>query len=115
MAKSMYAAFDPANIGEGMRKACECPQREGYIIKKSYEGLCCMPTSVGGSASTYYCDYFWTNAATQTGLRVRAAGGSVLNGTLAGASGSSAYHAASTTHANCSSPLCFFEEDPQIE
>lgn len=73
-----------------------------------------MPTSVGGSASTYYCDYFWTNAATQTGLRVRAAGGCVYDGTYAGASYSNAYYAASTTYAGYSSPLCFFEEDPQI-
>jgi hypothetical protein len=115
VAKSMYAAFDPANIGEGMRKTCECPQREGYIIKKSYEGLCCMPTSVGGSTATYYCDYFWTNAATQTGLRVRAAGGHVSSGANAGASYSTAGNAASTTAARYSSPLCFFEEDPQIE
>lgn len=115
VAKSMYAAFDPANIGEGMLKVCECPQAEGYIKKKSYNGLCCMPTEVGGSAATYYCDYFWTNAATQSGLRVRAAGGYAHYGTNAGASNSYAYHAASATYAHYSSPLCFFDEDPQIE
>ena len=115
VAKSMYAAFDPANTGEGMLKVCECPQQEGYIKKKSYNGLCCMPTEVGGSASTFYPDYFYTNAAAQSGLRVRAAGGSATNGTHAGASYSSASYSASTTYAYCSSPLCYFEEDPQIE
>ena len=73
-----------------------------------------MPTSVGGSAATYYCDYFWTNAATSKGLRVRAAGGNVNRGANAGASRSNANLAASATHAGYSSPLCFFEEDPQI-
>ena len=113
VAKSMYADFNPNSV-DGMLKVAECPQREGYIIKKSYEGLCCMPTSVGGSAATYYCDYFWTNAATSKGLRVRAAGGCVHIGASAGASSSSANCAASTTYAGYSSPLCFFEEDPQI-
>ena len=113
VAKSMYADFNPNSV-DGMLKVAECPQREGYIIKKSYEGLCCMPTSVGGSIATYYCDYFWTNAATSKGLRVRAAGGRANSGTSAGASYSHAADAASTTTAGCSSPLCFFEEDPQI-
>ena len=110
---SMYADFNPNSV-EGMLKVAECPQKEGYIKKKSYEGLCCMPTEVGGSASTYYCDHFWTNAATQTGLRVRAAGGRASDGTYAGASNAGAYYTAADASAYCSSPLCFFEEDPQI-
>lgn len=113
VAKSMYADFNPNSV-DGMLKVAECPQREGYIIKKSYEGLCCMPTSVGGSIATYYCDYFWTNAATSKGLRVRAAGGLAYSDTHAGASYSLANNAASTANAGYSSPLCFFEEDPQI-
>ncbi|MCM1515676.1 MAG: hypothetical protein NC080_04560 [Paraprevotella sp.] len=113
VSKSMYADFDPNSV-DGMLKVAECPQQEGWIKKKSYEGLCCMPTSVGASNSTCFCDYFYTNAATSKGLRVRAAGGSANNGTNAGASYTTAYHAASTTSAYYSSPLCFFEEDPQI-
>lgn len=65
-------------------------------------------------STTYYCDYFWTNAATSKGLRVRAAGGCVNLGSGTGASRSFAGDAASTANAYCSSPLCFFEEDPQI-
>ena len=113
VAKSMYADFDPASV-EGMLKVAECPQQEGYIKKKSYEGLCCMPTAVGGSSSTYYCDYLYQSAQSSKGLRVRAAGGSADSGTNAGASGASANDAAAYARANCSSPLCFFEEDPQI-
>ena len=80
----MYADFNPNSV-EGLLKVAECPQSEGYIKRVSTNGLCMMPTEVGGSASTYYADYFWTNGATQTGLRVRAAGGSASNGTTAGA------------------------------
>ena len=98
VSRSMFAAFDPSTINDKM-KVSECPQAEGYIKRVSYEGLCCMPTEVGGSASTYYPDYFYTNAKTSKGLRVRAAGGG-------------AYYGAG---AHYSSPLCYFEEDPIIE
>lgn len=114
VAKSMAAAFNPNSI-EGLKKVAECPQKEGYIKRKSFEGLCAMPTEVGGSSSTYYCDYFYTNGATATGLRVRAAGGYASAGAYAGAFCVHAYYAASYAHANFSSPLCFFAEDPVIE
>lgn len=74
-----------------------------------------MPTEVGGSASTYYPDYFYTNAKTSKGLRVRAAGGYAHNGTYAGAFYTYAYNTATSANANYSSPLCYFEEDPIIE
>ena len=114
VAKSMFADFNPSSV-EGLLKVAECPQKEDYIKRKSYNGLCCMPTEVGGSASTYYSDYFYTNGSSQTGLRVRAAGGYAYYGTPAGASCTHARNPASTAHANYSSPLCFFAEDPQIE
>ena len=74
-----------------------------------------MPTEVGGSASTYYPDYFYTNAKTSKGLRVRAAGGGAHGGTLAGAFCTLSNLAASSANALYSSPLCYFEEDPIIE
>lgn len=114
VAPSMYADFTDGTV-DGKVKVCECPQKEGFIKKKSYNGLCCMPTEVGGSASTYFSDYFYTNGASQTGFRVRAAGGSANDGTSAGASCTYAGNAASTAYSNCSSPLCFFTEDPEIE
>lgn len=114
VAKSMAAAFDPNSIA-GLKKVAECPQKEGYIKRKSFEGLCAMPTEVGGSSAIYYADYFYTNGATQTGLRVRAAGGSAYYGANAGAFYVVAYYAASHAYASCSSPLCFFAEDPVIE
>lgn len=114
ISRSMFAAFDPSTIGDKI-KVAECPRSEGYIKRKSYNGLCCMPTEVGGSPTTCYCDYFYTNANTSKGLRVRAAGGDANNGTGAGASYASTHNAATATGTYCSSPLCYFESDPIIE
>lgn len=106
VAKSMFAEFNPASV-DGLLKVAECPQTEGYIKRKSYNGLCCMPTEVGGSSSTYYSDYFYTDGAKATGLRVRAAGGNANNSTNAGASYSNANNTATNANANYSSPLYF--------
>lgn len=114
VAQSMAAEFNPASV-EGLKKVAECPQSSGYIKRKSFEGLCAMPTEGGGSSSTYYADYFYTNGDTQTGLRARAAGGNADYGAAAGASCVTANYAASKANAYYSSPLCFFAEDPVIE
>ena len=113
VAKSMATAYDPNSV-EGMKKVAECPQREGYIKRVSTEGPCMMPTEVGGSSDTYYADCFYTNGASQTGLRVCAVGGSGHYGSTAGAFCVLAYFGASTATVNHSSPLCYFEEDPVI-
>lgn len=113
VAQSMYADYDPNTVADKILVA-ECPQKEGYIKRKSYQGLCCMPTEVGGTATTRFGDYFWTNAATLKGLRVRAAGGNARSGTYAGASCTLAAYAAASADSYCSAPLCYFEEDPVI-
>lgn len=110
---SMYADYNPATLEDKILVA-ECPQAEGYIKRKSYQGLCCMPTEVGGSATIRFADYFYTNAKSSKGLRVRAAGGSASNGANAGASCTDTTYAAAFAHASCSAPLCYFEEDPVI-
>ena len=113
VAPSMYAAYDP-NIVTDKIMVAECPRASGWIMRKSYKGLCCMPTAIGGSTNLRYSDQFYTNAETSKGLRVRAAGGSASHGTGAGASCANAYYAATDVCAYCSSPLCYFEEDPVI-
>ena len=110
---SMYADYDPNTVADKILVA-ECPQKGGYIKRKSYQGLCCMPREVGGSATTRFADNFYTNAATSKGLRVRAAGGNAYYGTYAGASCTDAGSTAENTYANYSAPLCYFEEDPVI-
>lgn len=104
VAKSMLAAFNPNSVEE-MLKVCELPTTEGYIKRKSWEGLCGLPTELGASASTWFSDYFWRNPVTTVGLRVRAAGGNANNGANAGAFCVNANNAASNANANYSSPL----------
>ena len=111
---SMYAAYDPNTVADKILVA-ECPRVSGYIKRKSYQGLCCMPTEVGGSVAIRFADYFFTNADTSKGLRVRAAGGYAGNGgPLAGASCTHAVSAATSAVAYYSAPLCYFDEDPKI-
>lgn len=110
---SMYADYDPNTVADKIMVA-ECPRVSGYIKRKSYQGLCCMPTEVGGSATIRFADYFYTNVDTSKGLRVRAAGGDAYNSTNAGASCTSASAADTLATAAYSAPLCYFEEDPVI-
>lgn len=113
VAKSMAAAYNPDTVSDKLHVAT-CPQEEGYIKRKSYAGLCCMPTMVGGSATVRFSDYLYTKAATSKGLRVRAAGGYAYLGAGAGASYANSNCTATIANANCSAPLCYFEEDPVI-
>lgn len=113
VAPSMYAAYDPNTVA-GKIVVAECPRTSGCIMRKSYRGLCCMPTDIGGSPNLRYSDQFYTNVATSKGLRVRAAGGNASDGTNAGASCTHAYYTATLAYALCSAPLCYFEEDPII-
>ena len=110
---SMYADYDPNTVADKILVA-ECPRVSGYIKRKSYQGLCCMPTEVGGSATIRFADYFYTDADTSKGLRVRSAGGSANYGARAGASCTSATSTATNAIADYSAPLCYFDEDPKI-
>ena len=113
VAPSMYADYDPNTVADKIMVA-ECPRVSGWIMRKSYKGLCCMPTAIGGSATVRYSDQFYTSAKTSKGLRVRAAGGGASNGANAGASCTNASIAAAGASASYSAPLCYFDEDPKI-
>jgi hypothetical protein len=118
VAQSMYDYTPNSNNDatvEGKLLASEQPRAEGYIKKLSMRRLCCTPTEVGATSSTYFCDYFWTNIANNYGLRSRLCGGGAHNGSDAGAFYSYANSAVAVTWALCSLPLCYFEEDPIIE
>ena len=109
----MYAAYDPNTVEDKIMVA-ECPRASGWIMRKSYKGLCCMPTAIGGSSTLRYSDYFYESSATTKGLFVCAAGGCASDGTNAGASCANASSVAATAIASGSAPLCYFEEDPKI-
>ena len=110
---SMYADYDHAVVTDKILVA-ECPRVSGYIKRKSYQGLCCMPTEVGGSETIRFADYFHTNVDTSKGLRVRVAGGGSDYGSYEGASCTYTNDAAMDVRSNYSAPLCYFEEDPII-
>ena len=112
VARSLYTGCN-VNTIEGLIKAAELPRTEGYVKKVSMYLLNGFPTEVGGSPSTYYCDYFWTNAQTSQGLRARLVG--AIAGATAGAFGSFVYDAWTHARTAVSSPLCFFEEDVVME
>jgi hypothetical protein len=95
----------------GMILASEQPRAEGHIKKQSMSKLCCMPTEVGGSSSTYFSDYFWTNvAAGSFGLRSRLCSGNANNGSNAGAFCANANNAVAVANTNVSLPLYFLNE-----
>ena len=109
----MYADYNPETVEDKIHVA-DAARADGYIKRLSTVGLCMIPTEVGGSASTYFPDYFYTNWQTSKGLRVRAAGGYASDGSYAGAFCVLADCAASDASAYYSSPLCEFEDDPTI-
>ena len=110
---SMYADYYPNTVADKILVS-ECPQVEGFIKRKNYQGLCCMPTEVGGSETMRFADYFYTRAKTSKGLRIRTAGGSANDNSYAGASCAHTIYASKNMFASYSAPLCYFEEDPVI-
>ena len=66
-----------------------------------------MPTEIGATASTYFCDYFWESSASSKGLRVRLSVAYANYGTNAGAFATNTNDAASNSNAIVSAPLYF--------
>jgi hypothetical protein len=112
VAPSLYAGFSWTDL-TGLTFAAEMPRASGYIKKFSNNLLAGVPTETAATAATWYCDYFYTDPATYSGVRLRLVGGSAYRGTGAGAFCTASYGAA-TTDANVSSPLCYFTQNPLI-
>ena len=112
-ALSMKDAF-PGNTTEGLEFLMNLPATEGYIKKYSTHLLCCLPTEVGATYATYFCDYFGKKADLAEGMHYRAAGGAASRGREAGAFGTEIYFMPPNNIANMTFPLCYFERDPQM-
>ena len=71
-----------------------------------------MAATVGASATTYYCDYFYTSIpASGTSTRTCLLGGLAHAGAAAGLGSANAYSAApSTANATIGSRLCYITE-----
>ena len=84
---------------------------EGYIKEIIFgEGGEIMPSVVGGSSTTYFCDYHYTNIPATETLRGVLFGGSALNGAYAGFGFAYSNYSPSITYAYFGSRLCFIPE-----
>ena len=70
-----------------------------------------MPTAVGGSSTTYYCDYHHTNIPSATQLRGLLLGGAAHNGASCGFVHSTSFNVPSSTWTNVGSRLCFITKE----
>jgi hypothetical protein len=119
VAPSLYS-YAYAESTAGMLLAAENPNgiTADYIKSVSMHRLCAMPTAVGATSGTGYCDLFWTytDAANASyGLRGRLAGGAFDYDAHAGAAACYTIEWVAGAWAHVSVPLCFFEEDPIVE
>lgn len=111
---SMYAESEYSHTTvEGKICVAEYSRNSGFIKRKSYRGLCCMPTDTSGSSNTHYCCYLYTNVQYSKSICERAAGG-VANIHTNGTSSTIDYQGYNVAKENYTSPLCYFTEDPII-
>lgn len=112
VSKSMYANYDHTIFSDKILVA-KCPRVSGCITRKSYRGLCCMPTAVGGSNILRYADMSYADMYSQWEINIRlACGGSdSRDGCGVSCMFPTAYN---MKNINYTAPLCYFTEDPII-
>jgi hypothetical protein len=108
-----YTCYDPDKFTSsgvtGYSLRGELPRAEGYVksllIGEDGDNL---PKETGGGSTTYFCDYFYTSVP-ESGVSERGVlfGGHANRGAYAGLSFAKTNHAASYSHANVGSRLCF--------
>ena len=110
--------FGTFNIGnaEGFKAYTTTPtQVEGWVKKASLANLELCPTAVGGSETTYFCDYFYNTSGATSGFRVVARGGSAYYGGKDGLACVYGGIAVSYAAAYDGSPLCEFSEEWSVD
>lgn len=110
----LWTTDDPSNFSDtsytGYDKKGNICRTNGYAKKMLLgEDGDIVPTEVGGSSSTYWCDYYYTNTSANR-MQVVLVGGNAGNGSDAGLAGVSTYYAPSGAARNVGSRLCFFPE-----
>lgn len=108
----IYICDDPAHyassINEHYKLKGYAARESGYLKSIMFgEDGDIMPTAIGASSSTYFGDYFYTNAATSQGLRGVFFGGYAASGASCGFLYSHTAGAPSNAAANLGSRLCF--------
>lgn len=110
----LWTTDDPSNFSDtsytGYDKKGNICRTNGYAKKMLLgEDGDIVSTEVGGSSSTYWCDYYYTYTSANR-MQVVLVGGGAGHGSAAGLAGVSAYYAPSDAVRNVGSRLCFFPE-----
>lgn len=111
----VYVASDPANFNDsnyqGYTHVGNEARAEGFVraIIFGANGEI-MPSEVGGSDTTHFPDYHYTNIPSETTLRGVPFGGTATSGSAAGFAYASSAYAPSSAAAYLGSRLCFIPE-----
>ena len=111
VAPSIYGSWT-IGVATGMVAYSTSPaQGSGYIKTLSYDNLEMFPTQIGGSESTYQCDYFWNTSGATSGFRLVMRGCSAYGGAHAGSAVVDVDGAVSYANVSLGSPLCEAAEE----
>nr|UVY06768.1 MAG: hypothetical protein [Bacteriophage sp.] len=110
----LWTTDDPSNFSDtsytGYDKKGNICRTNGYAKKMLLgEDGDIVATEVGGSSSTYWCDYYYTNTSANR-MQVVLVGGYAGNGSNAGLARVDASNAPSAADRGVGSRLCFFPE-----
>lgn len=110
----LWTTDDPSNFGDtsytGYDKKGNICRTNGYAKKMLLgEDGDIVPTEVGGSSSTYWCDYYYTYTSANR-MQVVLVGGHAGHGSAAGLAHVTTHHAPSDANRHVGSRLCFFPE-----
>ena len=110
----LWTTDDPSNFSDtsytGYDKKGNICRTNGYAKKMLLgEDGDIVTTEVGGSSSTYWCDYYYTNTSANR-MQVVLVGGDADDGSSAGLAGVFTYSAPSGADRDFGSRLCFFPE-----
>lgn len=110
----LWTTDDPSNFSDtsytGYNKKGNICRTNGYAKKMLLgEDGDIVATEIGGSSSTYWCDYYYTYTSANR-MQVVLVGGYAGNGSYAGLARVDASNAPSAAHRGIGSRLCFFPE-----
>lgn len=110
----LWTTDDPSNFSDtsytGYDKKGNICRTNGYAKKMLLgEDGDIVATEVGGSSSTYWCDYYYTNTSANR-MQVVLVGGNAVDGSYAGLADVFTSGAPSDAARNLGSRLCFFPE-----
>ena len=110
----LWTTDDPSNFSDtsytGYDKKGNICRTNGYAKKMLLgEDGDIVPTEVGGSSSTYWCDYYYTYTSANR-MQVVLVGGYADNGSFAGLAYVNTVSAPSAAYRTVGSRLCFFPE-----